>query len=502
LKGWIGKPDALTDLFLPVRINGDMALLQAISKCLLEMETKQPGKIVDQDFIKNKTTGFDDYLDHLQQLSLDTLSSACDIPLSSIQKAADIIGRKSRIIVCWAMGLTQHRNAVATIQEIVNLLLLKGSIGKKGAGTCPVRGHSNVQGDRTMGIYEKPSVSFLKALETNFHFSPPACPGYDVVEAIKAMHSRKAKVFFAMGGNFLSATPDTLFTAAALRNCKLTVHVSTKLNRSHLVHGEEALILPCLARTDRDELQGECQFISCENSMGVVQMSKGVLQPVSEHLLSEPAIVCLLAKATLRERSRINWDRYLQHYDHIRDDIAKTIPGFENYNTRVRHPGGFYLPNCTREGLFDTPGNKAKFTVSSFDTCELAAGELMMMTIRSHDQFNTTIYSLDDRYRGIYNERRVVLMNRYDIDRLGLQGNDNVDLYNETGAQTRIARKFVVVPYEIPAGCAATYFPEANVLVPIENVAAKSNTPVSKLVVIKLKKHDDFFNDKMGKPKS
>ena len=388
------------------------------------------------------------------------------------------------------MGLTQHKNAVDTIKEVVNLLLLKGSIGKPGAGTCPVRGHSNVQGDRTMGIYEKPSAKFLAAIENTFGFTPPQNHGYDTVDAIKAMHAGKATVFFAMGGNFLSATPDTNFTAEALRKCSLTVQVSTKLNRSHLVHGEEAIILPCLGRSDKDMINGENQFVSCENSMGVVQSSKGVLKPVSEHLLSEPVIVCKLAEATLGNRSKVDWDKYAQHYDPIRDDIERTIPGFENYNARVREAGGFYLPNCNREGSFDTISQKAYFSMAPVTTMELHDNQLMMMTIRSHDQFNTTIYGLNDRYRGIYNERRVILMNSDDMLDLDLVKGDIVDLYNNHERTERIARHFIVVEYPIPKGCTATYFPETNVLVPVTSVADKSNTPTSKQVIVTVKKHE------------
>jgi molybdopterin-dependent oxidoreductase alpha subunit len=317
-------------------------------------------------------------------------------------------------------------------------------------------------------------------------------PRYDVEEAIKAIHLQKAMVFIGMGGNFLSATPDTHFTGEALRKCKLTVHVSTKLNRSHLVHGEEALILPCLARSDKDVLNGEQQFVSCENSMSVVHASKGVLQPVSDHLLSEPVIVCRLAKATLGGRSKVNWDKYLQHYDHIRNDIEKTIPGFENYNARIRVRGGFYLPNCAREGSFDTATQKAHFTVSQVTTVALKDDELMMMSIRSHDQFNTTIYGLNDRYRGIYNERRVLLMNQRDMDKRGLKKEDVVDLHSYRDGRERVARTFLVIPYPIPETCAATYFPEANALVSINSVAEKSNTPVSKLVVIKVRKGGEW----------
>jgi molybdopterin-dependent oxidoreductase alpha subunit len=339
-----------------------------------------------------------------------------------------------------------------------------------------------------MGIYEKPSQSFLDALQKNFHFTPPRHQGYDVVESIKAMYEGKAKVFFALGGNFLSATPDTQYTANALQKCKLTVHVSTKLNRSHLIHGREALILPCLSRSDKDVINGVEQFVSCENSMSVVQSSKGVLKPVSPDLLSESVIVCRLAKAVLGDRSKIKWDNYAQHYDAIRDDIEKTIPGFEEYNKRVRIPGGFYLPNCNREGNFATTTSKAHFNIAAFHEPQLQPDELIMMTIRSHDQFNTTIYGLNDRYRGIYNERRVILMNQQDIINRDLKEGDIVHLYNYDSGIERVAHKFIVVAYPVPKGCAATYFPEANVLVPITSVAEKSNTPVSKSVIIKVKK--------------
>ena len=489
LKGILGIDSALTDIFLQVRLNGDMALLQAIEILLLNEEKKYPGEVFDQNFITKNTDGYENFVQHLRQQNLQQLAIESGIDIADIRQAADVLKDKKKIIACWAMGLTQHKNAVNTIKEIVNLLLLKGSIGKSGAGTCPVRGHSNVQGDRTMGIYEKPSEKFLQALQNRFNFDPPKSHGYDVVDCIKAMHEGKAKVFFAMGGNFLSATPDTNYTAESLRKCELTVHVSTKLNRSHLVHGEEALILPCLGRSDKDVMNGEQQFVSCENSMSVVQQSKGILKPVSDTLLSEPVIVCLLAKATLAGRSKINWNKYLQHYDHIRDDIEGTIAGFEKYNARVREPGGFYLPNCNRDRNFDTETRKAQFNMATYAPTVLASDELMMMTIRSHDQFNTTIYGLDDRYRGIYNERRVILINQADMNNHQLLHGDVVDLYNNADGRERIAHKFIVVPYPIPKGCTATYFPETNVLVSINSVAEKSNTPVSKLVVIKLRKH-------------
>ncbi len=488
LKGLLGLTTTLTDIFLQVKINGDMALLQAIELLLLREEQRNPGTVLDRAFIETNTDGSDEFLKHLQQLDLDELVKASGINLAQITETAHLLKDKTRIIACWAMGLTQHKNAVDTIKEVVNLLLLKGSIGRPGAGTCPVRGHSNVQGDRTMGIYEQPDEKFLQKIEENFHFTPPKKHGYNVVKSINAMHEGRAKIFFALGGNFLSSAPDTGFTAEALRNCSLTVHVSTKLNRSHLVHGEEALILPCLARSDRDRINGEEQFVSCENSMSVVQSSKGVLKPVSSHLLSESVIVCKLAEATLGQRTKIDWEKYALHYDAIRDDIERTLPGFENYNERVRIPGGFYLPNCNRDGQFDTRTAKAHFNIASFSGLAIQDDELMMMTIRSHDQFNTTIYGLNDRYRGIYNERRVILMNQRDINKRQLKNGDIVDLYNHHNGTERVARKFIVVAYSIPEGCAATYFPETNVLVPITSVADKSHTPTSKQVIIKIKK--------------
>ncbi|HEV2353172.1 MAG TPA: FdhF/YdeP family oxidoreductase, partial [Puia sp.] len=362
--GILGFSTRLTDLYLPVRLNGDMALLQAIQLLLLLEERQAPGTVFDLAFIRDRTTGFEPWLQHLEQASLTGLSDACGISIALLREAANLIKGKTRIIVCWAMGLTQHTNAVDTIREIVNLLLVKGSIGKPGAGTCPVRGHSNVQGDRTVGIWERPTKQLLDSIENVFGFQPPREPGFDVVNSIRAMHDGRASVFFGMGGNFLSATPDTTYTAEALRRCRLTVHVSTKLNRSHLVHGETALILPCLARTDKDWTGGREQFVSCENSMGVVQLSKGVLDPISNQLLSEPAIVCRLARATLATRTKIDWARYELNYDHIREDIERTIPGFSDYNRRVRQPGGFYLPNGPRDGVFNTCDQKAHFNVA------------------------------------------------------------------------------------------------------------------------------------------
>jgi molybdopterin-dependent oxidoreductase alpha subunit len=490
VKGALGIKARLTDIFLQVKINGDMALLKAIMKLMLEEERKNPGTVFDHDFIKQHTLGYDALIENINQYSIDELCINSGISLEQIRQTAQAIMHKKKIIACWAMGLTQHKNAVDTIKEVVNLLLVKGSIGKPGAGTCPVRGHSNVQGDRTMGIYEKPPQAFLDSIERVFGFKPPQHHGYDVVDCIKAMHEGKGKVFFAMGGNFLSATPDTQYTAEALQRCKLTVQVSTKLNRRHLITGEEALILPTFGRSDKDILNGQEQFISCENSMGVIQMSKGNLKPVSNELMSESLIVCNLAKATLSNRSKINWNKYMQHYNNIREDIEHTIPGFTNYNKRVLEPGGFYLPNAARNGRFNTFSRKAMLNVANLTTNHLEPDELMMMTVRSHDQFNTTIYGLNDRYRGVFNERRVIFMNEKDMVRHNLQAGDIVDLYNYHDGIERVARKFIVVAFNIPEQCTATYFPETNVLVPINSVADKSNTPTSKFVVLKVRKHE------------
>lgn len=483
-----GKGTKITDLFLPVKVNGDIALLKALMKLLWYEEQKYPELVLDLDFVGQKTVGFEAFLEDLKKWDFNELQDACGVSRDKLKAAVDILKYKKKIIVCWAMGLTQHENGVDNIQEVVNFLLMKGSIGKAGAGTCPVRGHSNVQGDRTVGIWESPPQAFLDRIEAHFGFKPPQEHGLAVVDAIKAMYERKAKVFFAMGGNFISATPDTEYTAQALKNCDLTVHVSTKLNRSHLVHGKEAIILPCLGRTEKDmQADGE-QFVSVENSMGVVHSSQGVLPPCSEHLLSEPAIVARLAKATLKN-SKVDWEKMAANYDHVRDAIEAVVPGFERYNERVREPGGFYLPNGARKGEFNTKSGKAHFTVNPIPKLDLQANEYLMMTIRSHDQYNTTIYGLNDRYRGIYNERRVVLMNVRDMQAAGLKQGDIVDLYGTYKGQERVARKFIVVPYEIPPQCVATYFPEANVLVPIDQYARGSKTPASKSVVIRMQKH-------------
>ncbi|HSE24201.1 MAG TPA: FdhF/YdeP family oxidoreductase [Pyrinomonadaceae bacterium] len=483
----LGSGTKLADLFLQVRVNGDVALLKGISKAVLEREAQSPGSVLDHAFIAESTVGYDQFVAGLKNVSWQEIVQHSGVAKDEIEEAAEIFASSKRTMFCWAMGLTQHRNAVANIQEIVNLMLLRGQIGLPGAGLCPVRGHSNVQGDRTVGIWERPTDAFLDSLAAQFNFEPPRHHGLDTVDSIQAMHQGKIKVFFAMGGNFLSATPDTEFTAAGLRKCRLTAHVSTKINRSHLITGECALILPCLGRTELDQQQAGPQFVTTENSMGVIQRSTGQLEPASKDLLSEPHIVAKLARATLGQRSAVDWEGLVANYDRIRDAIEEVVPGFEDYNVRVRHDSGFYLPNAARERVFKTPDGKAHFTVHDLPNHQLEADQFLMTTIRSHDQFNTSVYSLNDRYRGISNGRRVIFLNPLDMESMSLSARQEVDLISHFEGEERIAKRFAVVPYDIPLRCAATYFPEANVLVPIRSVAEKSNTPTSKSVVISIR---------------
>ena len=485
---WMGAGQKLTDLFLQVKINGDVALLKIILKLMKEKEDTEPNSVFNHQFIKEKTSGIDSLLTDLERYSFEELLPQTGLSLRNIKKATALIINNENIIICWAMGLTQHKNAVDNIRELVNILLLKGSIGKKGAGTCPVRGHSNVQGDRTMGIWEKPKASFLDNLEKEFKFKTPRKHGYDVVKAIEAMHLKKAKVFVGMGGNFISASPDTGYTSEAIRNCNLTVQISTKLNRSHLITGKSAIILPCLGRTEKDFQANGAQFVSVENSMGVVHQSKGTLAPCSKKLLSEPAIVAGIANATLKTTT-INWTQLITNYDLIRDKIETVIPGFENFNHRIRTKGGFYLPNNARENNFTpTKTGKANFSINKPSEIKLEKSQFLMMTIRTHDQYNTTVYGLNDRYRGVLNERRVIFMNEDDMNFLSLKKLDIVDLTSHFNNEVRKAEKFLVIPYDIPKQCAATYFPEANILVPLKSKADISNTPTSKTVIITIQK--------------
>jgi molybdopterin-dependent oxidoreductase alpha subunit len=468
-----------------VRVNGDVALLQGIMKEMLEEERRRPGRIFDHEFIAAHTDGFAALTESLEAARWEELVEESGVERAQIRAAAEIAWTAKRTIACWAMGLTQHRNAVANIQEVVNLLLLRGNVGRPGAGLCPVRGHSNVQGDRTMGIWERMDGGFLDRLGRRFAFSPPRPPGLDTVGAIEAMRAGRVRLFVSLGGNFQAATPDTERTSEGLRRCLLTVQISTTLNRAHLVTGKQALILPCLGRSERDLQETGGQFVTVEDSMGLVHASRGPLAPVSAHLRSEPAIVAGLARACLPD-SAVPWQGLAGDYDRIREDIAAVIPGFEDFNARVRRPGGFALPNAARARRWSTPTGKARFTVHARPRHQLGPGQLLMMTIRSHDQFNTTIYGLDDRYRGVRGGRRVVFLNQEDMNALGLAAGQIVDLHSQHEGQTRTARHFQVVPFAIPRRCAATYFPETNVLVPLGALAEKSRTPASKSIVISL----------------
>ena len=487
LKAWstlLGDGARLADLWLQPRIGGDLALFKGIMKEMLAAEEAAPGAVFDQAFIAAHTHGYEALVADLRATAWDDVVAASGVGREEIRRAAQIAMKSRATIACWAMGLTQQPDAVETIQTIVNFLLLRGDIGRPGAGPCPVRGHSNVQGDRTMGIFERMPDWWLDRLDAEFGLKSPRAHGLDTVGTIRAMADGRVTVFLAMGGNFLSATPDTEFTAAALRKCALTAHVATKLNRSHLVTGRTALILPCLGRTERDVQAGGEQFVTVEDSMGVINASRGRLAPAAAQLRSEVAIVGGIARAVLGAESGVPWAEMTAGYDLIRDRIARVVPGFEDYNRRIRE-GVFHLPNAPRDAReWRTRTKRANFTVAPIRRRELAAGEFVMMTIRTHDQFNTTVYGLDDRYRGVFGGRRVVFMHEADIRAGGLMQGQRVDLTNRFGGVDRVAPSFMVAPYRIPRGCVATYFPEANVLVPIGSVAAKSNTPTSKYVVV------------------
>lgn len=485
----LGGSTAIADLFLQVQINGDVALLKALMCLLLEAEDEHPGTVLDDHFIAEHTEGFEALRGHLESQNVDALIESSGVSREQFEEAVQIITRSDKTIVCWAMGLTQHKNGVHNVREIVNFLLMRGSIGKPGAGTCPVRGHSNVQGDRTMGIHDRPPQALLDRIAQVFGFEPPRHHGFNTVEAIQAMLDNRVRFFFAMGGNFLQATPDTERTAAALGNCDTIVHVSTKLNRGHLVHGQTSVILPCLARSEIDRQAYGAQFVTVENSMGGIHSSEGSLKPAHPELYSEPAIVARIAEKVLGPETPVGWCWLIENYDRIRDLIEKTIPGFESFNERVRQPGGFLLDNAARERKFNTASGKAQFTINPAPDLSLPDGAFRMMTVRSHDQYNTTIYGSNDRYRGIRGRRRVVLMNENDMHDAGIVQGNLVDLENVHGGKRRIARRFTAVPYPIPASCVATYFPEANVLVPLERFADGSFTPASKDVIIRVRPH-------------
>ena len=482
----LGRGTAISTHYYQVTVGGDLAALTGICKHVLELEAADPGKVLDHTFIQAHTDGFEAFADIVRVTDWETIEQQSGLTRDQLREAAEVYVKAKKVIACWAMGLTQHKHAVATIQTVLNMLMLRGNIGRPGAGACPVRGHSNVQGDRTMGIIERPASWFLDSLKKVFGFDPPARHGHDVVGAITAMADGSATVFVGMGGNFAAATPDTEFTEAALTRCALTVHVSTKLNRSHLVPGKDALILPCLGRSEVDVQASGPQKVTVEDSMSMVHASQGKNPPASDHLKSEVAIVCGMAKATL-PTGGIDWDAFAADYCSVRAKIAETLPKwFADFERRIETPGGFYLGNAARDRQWNTPTGKARFTAHRVPDMSLPAGQLRLMTIRSHDQFNTTVYENHDRYRGVHGTRMVVFLHPADIAERGLKDGDTIDLHSHTREDglTRTARGFRAVAYDIPRGCAAAYFPETNGLVSKDSFADVSRTPLSKFIPV------------------
>ncbi|WP_438387412.1 FdhF/YdeP family oxidoreductase [Actinopolyspora saharensis] len=494
VRGVVGAGTPLADEFAQIRIGGDLALFKAISALLMRAEDEAPGTVLDSSFIENHTEGFAEFAEQARDVDWTEVERLTGLEREQIERIARMFAESSGTVVCWAMGITQHRQAVPTIREIVNVQLMRGMIGKPGAGVCPVRGHSNVQGDRTMGIWERMPESFLAALDEEFDLRVPREPGWDTVETLHAMHEGRCAAFIGLGGNFAAATPDSAATERALRGCELTVQISTKLNRSHVVPGRTALILPTLGRTERDRQRSGDQFVTVEDSMSVVHASRGRLAPSSDQQLSEVAIISRLARAVFGPGHRVPWEEFEQDYDRIRERIANVVPGCADYNRKVREPDGFVLPHPPRDSRsFPTPTGRANFTANVPRMIHVPEGRLLLQSLRSHDQYNTTVYGLSDRYRGVENARRVVLVNSADMDELGFADGETVDLVSEWadgsgGIEQRRAEGFRVVPYSTPRGCAAAYYPEANPLVPLDSVAEGSNTPVSKAVVIRLER--------------
>jgi molybdopterin-dependent oxidoreductase alpha subunit len=486
-RGVLGRGTPITDQFLQIRPGGDLALFKALNMLLLQAEEANPGTVLDHEFIQANTSGFAEFAEQAREIDWPDILDATGLTRDEIERVRDRVLASKRIIVCWAMGLTQQKHGVPTIREIVNFLLLRGNIGKPGAGVCPVRGHSNVQGDRTMGIWEQMPQTFLDALEREFSFTPPTKHGFDSVDSIRAMVEGRATFFLGVAGNFVRATPDSEVTENAMRKCRLTAHISTKLNRSHTVCGQTALILPTLGRSDRDiQASGE-QVVTVEDSMSEVHISRGRLEPASDKLLSEVAIIGRLARRTLGERVSVPWEEFEADYGTIRDRIARVVPDFEDFNARVAQPGGFRLPNPVNHGEFRTVTGKAIFTRNGFESLSAPSGHLVLQSMRSHDQWNTIPYTSNDRYRGIHGSRRVVLVNPADLESLGIADRAEVDVVSvwRDGVERR-ARKFQVVSYPTTPGSAAAYYPETNVLVPLDSVADISNTPTSKGIVVRL----------------
>ncbi|MCW2769881.1 MAG: hypothetical protein JWR27_1314 [Aeromicrobium sp.] len=482
-RGVVGKGTDIADLHLPIRLNGDLALFQGIGRLLVEWDA------LDHEFIAKHGHGFEQWREHVLATDWAQIEEVTGLTRAQITEAAEMIRASDATIYCWAMGLTQHRNSVATIREVCNVALARGDIGKRGAGLCPVRGHSNVQGDRTMGIWERVPEHFLDSLQTEFGFDPPRKHGLDTVDTIRGMRDGKVTFFMGLGGNFVKAAPDTDVTAEALRRAGMTVQVSTKLNRSHLDCGDTALILPTMGRTERNMTGAGEQFISVEDSMSAVHASRGVIDPPSPHVRSEVAIIAGIAEATIGDRHGIAWAPMAEDYDIIREHISRVVPGCETYTHDVDRPGGFVLPHPPRDSrTFETKSGKAEFVPSPLEVLQVPEGHLVLQTLRSHDQFNTTIYGLSDRYRGIEEGRRVIFMHADDIRDQGFDDRDLVDIiaHWEDDDVHRVAERFRIVQYDTPRGSAAAYYPETNSLVPLDSTATSSNQPTSKSVIVRL----------------
>jgi formate dehydrogenase major subunit len=487
-KGIVGRGTALADQYLPVRLAGDQALFVGIGKVLLEAESAAPGTVLDADFIARHTSGFEAYTAATRAVTWADIEQGSGLGREAIEELGQRFAASRKTIVCWAMGLTQHRNSVATIREIVNVLLLQGNIGKPGAGVCPVRGHSNVQGDRTMGIWEQMDDGFLDALRDEFGFEPPRPHGHDSVDTIAAVRDGRVKVLMSLGGNLVRAMSDSVVTEAAMRRLRLTVSVATKLNRGHTVTGEVAVILPCLGRSERDLQAGVAQAVTVEDSSGSVHASIGRLPPPSRWVRSEVSIICDMARRTVGGVGRIDWADLGRDYSHIRDHVAHVVPGFEAFNEKVAVPGGFLLPHAARDSrTFHTSDDRAHFTVTPLSHLEVPPGCLVLQTIRSHDQYNTSVYGYNDRYRGVHGGRDLVFVNPDDLAHLGLADGAVVDVVTQwsDGVERKLGG-LRVVAYPTARQCAAAYYPEANVLIPLDSVADGSNTPTSKSVVVRL----------------
>ena len=487
LNGWVGGGEDMADIHLPVNINQDIPLVKLILKKLVTLD-QQSKDVFDHAFIEKYTDGYDALINDLKNYDSEELLKQTGVSEERINETVALLANKSKIIVCWAMGLTQHKNGVENIREYINLLLLKGAIGKPNAGTCPVRGHSNVQGDRSVGIQHFIDKEMNERIKKHLGFTPPDQEGVDVVGSMKAMYEGNAKIFMCLGGNFLMAASDTEYTAKGIQNCDLTVQISTKLNRTHLITGKTALILPTIGRSEKDIKDGKARHFTVENSMGRVKRSKGILKPAADTIMSEPEIIANIGHAYFGDDHPMKWKTLGEDYDLIRTQIDQVAKGFSK--TKERSKGaGYYLPNNVRELDFSMlPNGKAQFSINRLPLHDLEKDEYMMMTIRSHDQFNTTIYGLDDRYRGVYNARRVIFMNINDMKAIGLNKLDVVDITSTYDDKVRTAHNFKVVPYNIPSGNLASYFPETNVLVPYNHFAERSKTPISKSIKVRLVK--------------